>query len=305
MIYEKAIFAVYFSLILISTVSACGESQPIEPDEFQSCSEYDNPLYIGKLKDDRLTEVSGMAFSRRNKDIFYLHNDAGHSAIIYAMNTSRDLLGTMVFNDLDNEDWEDIAVAKCGNDDCIFIADTGDNKEDRDEVRVIRFVEPSLDSDTPFASMLITDVESMTLTYLDKPHDVEAMAVDEDTGIYLFSKQLGYSAYFRADGFSTKTSQSPSYMGRIDIKEDESITAADIHPDGLHLLLRTNDSIYEYNFDEKASIQSLAGLSYRTINAGSEEQGEAAAYNSESGSIWHTSEAVSDDYPAIYEIRCQ
>jgi len=290
--------------ILFGFIS-CGESEQADPGIFYSCSEYGEPLYIGKLQDGRLTELSGMAFSRKNNGVFYVHNDAGHSAIIYVVNTKREILGSLVFNDVTAVDWEDIAVAKCGDDDCIFIADTGDNKEERDDISILCFVEPSIDFDTPFYSMLITDVESMSLTYLDKPHDVEAMAVDENMGIYLFSKQLGYSAYFKADNFNTKSTQTLSYMGRIGIDEDESVTAADMHPDGLHMLLRTNDNIYEYTFTEGSDIESLAALSYRTIGAGSEEQGEAAAYNATTGSIWHTSEAVSDEYPAIYEIRCK
>ena len=302
-IHKTNVSTLVFLAILFAFIS-CGESEQADPGIFQSCSEYGEPLYIGKLQDDRLSELSGMAFSRKNNGIFYVHNDAGHSAIIYVVNTKREILGTLVFNDVSVEDWEDIAVAKCGDDDCIFIADTGDNKKERDEIRIIRFVEPSIDFETPFYSMLITDAESMSLKYLDKPHDVEAMAVD-DMGIYLFSKQLGYSAYFKTDEFSTKSSQTLAYMGRIDINEDESVTAADMHPDGLHVLLRTNDNIYEYIFTESSDIESLTALSYRTIGAGSEEQGEAAAYNAITGSIWHTSEAVSDEYPAIYEIRCK
>jgi len=302
---QKTAGAILFLLTSVFTILSCGEADNTDISEYQSCTEYGEPLYIGKLSDARLTEISGMAFSRKNNGVFYLHNDAGHSAIVYVINTKREVLGTLVFSNLNAEDWEDIAIAKCGDDDCIFIADTGDNSEERDNVSIIKFTEPTIDPDTPFNSMLIEDVESMTLAFLDKPHDVEAMAVDENMSIYLFSKQLGYSAYFRTDGFYHNTEKTPEYVGRIELEEEESVTAADIHPDGLQLLLRTNDSLYEYTFGDKSEINSLTGLSYSSIEAGSDEQGEAVAYNPNSGSIWHTSEAVSDEYPAVYEIRCK
>src|SRR5438309_1605081 len=55
-----------------------------------------------------LTEASGVAASRNNPGVLWTHNDSGHPAQIYALDTQGRLLGTYAVPG--NTDNEDIAI---------------------------------------------------------------------------------------------------------------------------------------------------------------------------------------------------
>lgn len=81
---------------------------------------------VAHVREPRLTDASGLAASQKFKDVIYTHNDGEGGPYIYAINaTTGQVISTMEINMATNHDWEDIAMGPCGEDSCLFIADSG------------------------------------------------------------------------------------------------------------------------------------------------------------------------------------
>ena len=96
-----------------------------------------------------LTESSGVAASRRQPGILWTMNDSGDDAWIFATDTLGRDHGAFLVAGAENRDWEAITLGPCGNRDCLYIADTGDNGMDQESARVYRVPEPSITSRIP------------------------------------------------------------------------------------------------------------------------------------------------------------
>ena len=86
----------------------------------------------GRLAHPLLAEVSGVAPSRDHPGVLWVINDSGNPPDLLAVDSTGTLLGWIPLRGAPNTDWEEIALGPCGNVTCLYIADTGDNRERRD-----------------------------------------------------------------------------------------------------------------------------------------------------------------------------
>src|SRR6185503_17529847 len=100
---------------------------------------------IGMITAKNLAEVSGITPSRSAPGGWWVHNDSGDQARLYALDASGKLLGTFNVTGAKNRDWEDIASGP-GLDGApaLYIADIGDNESKRDDLVIYRVKEPDL-----------------------------------------------------------------------------------------------------------------------------------------------------------------
>src|SRR5262245_59758024 len=101
----------------------------------------------GKLP--TLPEASSLAISRRDPNVLWSLNDSG-APLIMALNPSGDLLSRVRITGANVNDWEDVTVAPCGNQSCLYSADTGNGAgTQRNDVVIYRVREPlSTDKET-------------------------------------------------------------------------------------------------------------------------------------------------------------
>ena len=85
-----------------------------------------------------------MTASRRQPGILWTLNDSGHDAWIFAVDTLGRTQGAFQVEGGRNLDWEAISLGPCGRRDCLYIADTGDNAQDRRSATIYRVPEPAL-----------------------------------------------------------------------------------------------------------------------------------------------------------------
>src|SRR6185503_14763457 len=79
-----------------------------------------------------LDEISGMSQSRGNPNIFWVHNDSGDQARVYAVNRKGVLVGTYLLDGASAVDWEDMAMGPApGGRSYLYLADIGDNSARR------------------------------------------------------------------------------------------------------------------------------------------------------------------------------
>src|SRR5437868_4283876 len=132
-----------FGVTILCLGVSCGSSNPQTTANEPQCK----ASVTGRLPDE-IREASGIAMSRRNPGVMWGHTDDAPS-ILYAIDSTGAVNGRVRVRGLDEVDWEDVAVAPCGNQSCVFIADIGDNLHRRGKRTIYRVVEPlSTDSAT-------------------------------------------------------------------------------------------------------------------------------------------------------------
>jgi hypothetical protein len=223
-----------------------GEFVPNPPEPGTTvCDRFTSVAAPGVVAAAALTESSGIVASRAHPGIFWVHNDSGGDAAVYAIDTAGALLGTWILDGVNALDWEDIAIGP-GPDagvDYLYVGDIGDNLAFRPDVTVHRFPEPD-----PATSGTVTDAVPLRFGYPIAPVDSEAMFVDPFTGdLFIITKvDTGNSIVLRADGATLGTDPIlPTFeIATLELGPGAFVTAADISPDGTMIALRGYDEVW-------------------------------------------------------------
>jgi hypothetical protein len=147
------------------------------------------------VTDDRITESSGLARSRRHDGVLWTHNDSGDGPNLYALDWSGATVATYTLPAVAAVDWEALAPGMDGDVPVLFVGDLGDNGSNRPEVVVHRVAEPAELSGGRLPST------SYRLRYPDGPHDAETLLVDPATQrLYVVTKARGAGAVYAAPG---------------------------------------------------------------------------------------------------------
>lgn len=194
---------------------------------------------VGSLADDAGPETSGIVMSRSRANWFWIHSDGDRNKV-YGVDASGAVLATVKVAGFNEVDVEDIAADAEGN---LYLANTGDNAEVRDEVEVVRFPEP-----TPDATKA-TVTTSWRLRWPDAPRDAESLVIQGGYGWLVARIRLGGEASslvrFRLD--RPDTVQTLEYLG--DLPVFDPVAGADLTPDGSQFAITTKKGAYVWRVD--------------------------------------------------------
>ncbi|TDC45120.1 hypothetical protein E1281_31415 [Actinomadura sp. KC345] len=241
-----------------------------------------------RIQDERITESSGLAVSRRHQGVVYTHNDSGGVPTIYALGTDGRVRAALTLGGAQARDWEGMAIGEDGRGrPSIFVADIGDNLGGAwPYVTVYRIPEPSrLRSQTIRAT-------AFKIKYEDGPRNAETFMINPRTNrIYIASKLFGGKVYegpkrLRTSGFNTmrEVSDAPSIA-----------TDGAFSPDGRLCVIRTYFGARLYSVDA----DGRPGKSLTSIGVPRQEQGESVTFTADGRSILAGSEGT--DQP-VYRI---
>ncbi len=235
----------------------------------------------GRLAHPRLAEVSGVAPSQAHPGVLWVINDSGNPPDLLAVDSTGTLLGSIPLRDAPNTDWEEIALGPCGTATCLYIADTGDNRERRETVAMHRLVEP-----TPPTSEGVEpqSVETLRFRYPDGPHDVEAMGVLPDGTILLVTKgRSGGILAFRlpprlwlAGGVAT-AERVDSLPITAALGMGRAVTGMAVSADGTTIMVKTYRDLFPFVLEEGRRFRTAATPTACDI-LGKEPQGEAVGW---------------------------
>jgi hypothetical protein len=232
----------------------------------------------GSFADRRLDESSGVAVSRRNPGVLWSHND-GPRPVLYATDTLGAALGAVRIRGV-VDDWEDLAPGPCGKETCLYLADTGDNRERRGWVKLLRIREPTLAEARRGNSVA---AEGVRFRYPDGAHDVEAMWVDPNGDAQLVTKgRSGEARQFRVPAAAWRTGKAVAErLGALPIdvsrRLDGYITGAGLSPDGRLVALRTYRFVYFFQRGARGELQVPADAVVCALG-GVDVQGEGVAW---------------------------
>jgi hypothetical protein len=189
-----------------------------------------------------IDEISGMAQSRTQPEIFWVHNDSGDTARVFAVNRKGSLVGTFALDGAMAVDWEDMALARTPgrNGDDLYLADCGDNSSKRQSIVIYRVPEPKVDPSQPPVQVTLHGVEAFEFVYEDGPRDAESFMVDPLTGdFYIVSKRDASNRLYRA--IAPKPGVINTFRFELALPFTNS-TSGDISPDGMQVLIRRYSS---------------------------------------------------------------
>jgi hypothetical protein len=227
----------------------------------------------------QVPEASGLAVSRRSPGVLWSHNDSGNAAVLFAFDTAGAMIGSVLVP-IRTRDWEDISAAPCGSDDCLYLADIGDNRGARQRVQIYRLPEPAPgDAKTAPA-------EVFNARYTDGPHDAEAMFIVGADLFIVTKDRLG--GLYR----STLSGSLELTFRRIGQLGLGAVTDAETSRDGKSVVVRTSHEAVLYRTDD---LIRGGNVPYFRIPIGGlrEPQGEGVAldgnmlYLSSEGRPWN------------------
>jgi hypothetical protein len=263
------------------------------------CPDCGEPVGKGSLANGAIDEASGLAASRIHAGVYYLHNDSGDRARMFATDSTGADLGTFTIAGATAVDWEDMAVGPCPQGSCVYLADVGDNKAVRTSYAIHRAAEPATVG--PGAHDLVG--ETFPFVYPDGSHNSETLLVhpasgqlwlvtkvsDGASGVYRFPLPLapGKPAVLEKLGELAPPSGSKSYTG------------GDVHPKGKGVLLRTYSHVWF--LAAAGGEQSWLSAAACSVPAPLEPQGEAIAWSAAGDGFVTVSEGSAS---TLYQVSC-
>lgn len=261
-------------------------SSPPAPESPRSprvvCPRYGAPAAQGTLREPQLAEISGLGRSSA-PDLFWVHNDSGDEARVYALSAKAEWLATYrLLGVPEASDVEDIAVVTRNGRSQIHLGDIGDNQRRRKDIAVHRFDEPEVDVTTGFASphpeRPTGPVTTVHFSYPDGAQDAEAFVVDPRTGTLVIVTKTFFSPpkvyekeLFSSGELTAKGEMSETLTGAV----LQLVTAADVSTSGDFVAVRTYDGAYLFRRHVGQSIAAALMGPACPLPTGPEKQGEA------------------------------
>jgi hypothetical protein len=201
-------------------------------------------------------EVSGAARSRTHAGVVWWHGDSGTPARLYATRLDGTPLATYDVEGVANVDWEDLALDGEGR---LWISDTGNNANERRDLRLMRVAEPAPDGPggalTPELVIGVRYPDQTEFPPEARNFDAEALAILGDRP-YLFSKhradtkttvyRLPAIAELRSGQALVAERIAEFDVGGADRPFGGMVTGADVSGDGRHLALLTYHAVFVF-----------------------------------------------------------
>ena len=273
----------------------------VEAPTASGCPTFDSGSSGGSVSNAALQEISGMAVSRANAGVIWVHNDSGDYNRIYALDVQGNIIGAYNMLGTQAVDWEDMAIGPgpVAGQDYIYVGDIGDNGLSSNIAPVYRFPEPAVSTTQTPAIHDISNIQTIVLRYPNNgAHNVETLLVDPLTGdLYLVTKHpQGTSTVFTAaaphstsqaiDVTQVTTLQFPGRGGQ------EEATGGDISADGTQIIVRTYAIAYVWQRPAGTTIAAALGTPVCPVQIRPEPQGEAISFAADGRGFYTTSEGA-------------
>lgn len=249
---------------------------------------------------EQLSEISGLAASRMHRDILYAQNDSGGDPAVYILNAKGKLEGILRLIDIQNRDWEDIAVGPGPekNRSYIYIGEIGDNSARYESAVIYRIAEPNSIMKESFTPK----VDKLEFVYADGARDAEAFFVDpRSKDIVIISKreeQVG--VYVLSYPQSTESMNTAKRVMSLPLSW---VTAADISPSRDAILIKTYTNVYSYKVKKKDSLVKALSRKPKDLPYIIEPQGEALCFSADGKSRFTLSERSGESPLYLYRYR--
>ena len=276
---------------------------------------------LGAINSDLIDEASGIAASRHNPGVIWIHNDAGDTARIFAINTDAKLLGiyNLKGSRVTAKDWEDIAIGPgpVNGKDYIYVGDIGNNVSKRNTIQVYRLPEPVVNNaqnppnPASAPSFNVTaNIERFDFRYPDGNHNAETLLVDPiSRNIFIIAKTTTppdsdntkrvYVA--RVASLVTNATITLTHVATVVSKAPGSAankpTAGDISADGSLIVMKNLTDVFIWPRQPGTTIEATLHANPLAPVIASKVKGEAITFDPDGGGYYAVSEGLN---PPLY-----
>ena len=251
-----------------------------------------------------INETSGLEILN---EVFITHNDSGGEPSLYFFNLNGEIINSVKLDEesfwqIYNIDWEDVAA----DEDYIFIADTGNNFGNRDNLNIIKVKKSDFSIDGKI-EITYKDQETFFSLFPRPKHkyDAEALFLIEDK-IAMLSKDR--SNLFTDLYLIDKESSSRQVLeSKVTYDVNSLITGGDYNEELRLLALvsyNSKGSQYLILF-ENFSLENLAEKKFRKINIPIERAQIEAIKIIDNSTFWITSEDEGIGSPYMYKVMVE
>lgn len=212
-----------------------------------SCTNFGQLKHIADFP-NALEEVSGILYAQ-DSTIWALE-DGGNKDEIYKVDFKGDILKTFKVKNAKNEDWEDITKDKEGN---VYIADTGNNDNDRKDLVIYKLPDPEKEKgdkiDAEKIEFYYPEQQEFPPKKENRNYDVEAI-FHAGNKLYLVTKNRTNPFDGKALIYSvpdTKGKHAAELVGSFQVCTDWKtcqITSISISPNGKKIIAISNGKIF-------------------------------------------------------------
>lgn len=288
----------------------------------QACPSFGKAEQVGQLSKRAINEASGLVASRTHSGRYWLHNDSGDSARIFAMTATGSDRGTVNLGGITARDFEDIAIGPGpnANKDYLYIADIGNNGHSRATLVIHRIAEPA----PPGAGKSVTipkdQIDSFVYAYANPNspgktwrRNAESLIVDPRTGdLAIVEKQLSTIGGRSDMGWVYRIGKGQLVEGKVitaqpkvAIKQRRDtkygpMTGADISPDGSMILVKNGAETFAWMRGSGQTVFQAFGAYPVTNCMAPKTGGEAIAFSATGSSFRSVTEKVN---APVYKIK--
>ena len=293
-----------WSVLLV--LSACTVLPQMEmPICRENCAPYEVAAVAGRIENRLINEASGLAGSIRHDNLLWVHNDSGDSARLFAISPQGRTLGSVVFPESANVDWEDLTSFTLDGEAYLAIADTGDNMAIRRRPTIHIVKEPDFPSNsmTPQTQGIAW---SIPFRFEDGARDCESIAIDVvNRRVLLLTKREVPPGLYElplvpTDDISVARRlldvplpQPTPQMMKVKTRQGRfsaQPTAMDISQDGRQAVVLTYRNAFHFHRDPDESWETAFARDPKVISLPPMDSGEALAFNPGDGAVYVTAE---------------
>jgi hypothetical protein len=236
-----------------------------------------------------IAEVSGITDSKNVPGHIWAEEDSGNPPELTLIRHDGTVVHRVYLKGITNRDWEDLGLY--GNQ--LYLAETGDNNGTHASYHFYRFNEPDALTDT------VRNIEDISFTYEDGPHDAEAFLIEPSSGaILVITKRDIPSRVYRishpVEGVNTAVlSGTLPYSG---------VVSAAMSADGKEIIVKTYTDLYYYPVNQGTIAQALQnqpGVLHYVV----EVQGEAVCFAQDGSGFFTLSEKGFGNTVKLYFYR--
>ena len=252
----------------------------------------------GTIQFDQINECSGFVKSKNLPEIFWMHNDSGDKARIFAVKKDGNIVKAqkagggydgITITLAKNQDWEDITADDEGN---LIIADSGNNRNLRQNLAIYFVKEPN-----PNEKSIARAYKKIPFHYTDQDSfpptnmNFDSEAIFWANGkLHLLSKHRSDSLtkLYRFDTLDENKSNPLTPLSSFDIRG--LVTAADVSPDGKKLVVLTYSGVWLFETKGRSENYFKGRISWLPIVAKQCEgicfDGETILISNEQGELF-------------------
>lgn len=249
------------------------------------------PRISGWVRDPRLSELSGLAPSRRTPGRLWAINDSGSPAELIALGSDGVVQGIVKVLDAPNRDWEELSSYRADGKSWLVVADSGDNYARHPDHTLYFFREPSRSTGN------ISPKRRLRYRYTEGRLDSEALSIDAKAGlIYVISKRIRPSIVFSlpldGDERQVHIAQRVGVLGGVleptaeqtrhntnFLRYASEPTAMDLSCDGRTMAVLTYSRVYFYRREPGAPWSAALAKPVDSITLPPLPQAEALSYS--------------------------